>query len=221
MGLGETEAAGRELKSMTPEESEATGDIILGYRTAEALADARPPKEIEAALRAWKESEREKNERAGLRAEILLAKTLIRVALQSERNSVERMREAATHLQEILARRQRSGIVELEPEVLLLWARHHLAAGETTEALHSARDALALAERYGHRLMQADIHCFLAALRRGQGQGRAALEHARAARDLAVGDNPDFAYRPALEEAESLLAEMSEGSELQSASLQT
>ena len=53
-------------------------------------------------------------------------------------------------------------MVDHEPDILLAWARWHLAQGNRDEARQQAAEALAIAERCEYRLEQAEIHNFLA-----------------------------------------------------------
>ena len=71
---------------------------------------------------------------------------------------------AATHLTEALTRCRRINLVELEPDILLAWARWYRASGNAEEAKAYAEEALIIADRCEYRLKQAEIHNFLARL---------------------------------------------------------
>jgi hypothetical protein len=109
--------------------------------------------------------------------------------------------EAASHLTEALTRCRRINLVELEPDMLLAWARWHRLQG-------NAAQALAIADRCEYRLKQADIHNFLAQLALDAGDRAAARREAEIARERAWCDGPPHCYKPALDEAARLLAEI-------------
>ena len=114
---------------------------------------------------------------------------------------------AATHLTEALTRCRRINLVDLEPDILLAWARWHRACGNTQEAQAHAEEALAIADRCEYRLAQADIHNFLARLALDAGDREKAREQAEIAKERAWCDGPPHCYKPALDEAERMLAE--------------
>jgi tetratricopeptide (TPR) repeat protein len=126
---------------------------------------------------------------------------------------------AQGHLDEALRRCRAINLVELEPSILLAqarlaWARrssgtHLEGASHLEEATQLAREALTIAERAGYVLNQADIHNFLAAVALATGQRDTAYQHAQQAHDLAYCDGPPYVYKPALDEAERLLDELS------------
>ena len=67
-----------------------------------------------------------------------------------------------------------------------------------------------MADRCEYRLQQADIHNFLARLALDAGDRPAAGEHAIIGYERAWCDGPPHCYKPALEEATRLLAELGE-----------
>ena len=107
---------------------------------------------------------------------------------------------AQHHLNEALTRCRRIKMVELEPSILLAWAR-------LRQDRETAQKALTIADRCEYRLNQADIHNFLARLALDSGKPAEARGHARKAKDYAYCDGPPHYYKPACEEAERLLAE--------------
>jgi hypothetical protein len=109
--------------------------------------------------------------------------------------------EAEPHLVEALSRCRRINLVELEPDILLAFARLHLARNEHPAAIADAREALAIADRCEYRLVQADCHNLLA---RATNDRR----HAEIARERAWCDGPPHCYKPALDEADELLARL-------------
>ena len=102
--------------------------------------------------------------------------------------------EADQHLAEALTRCRRINMIDTEPDILLALARLH---GDLSYAL----EALAIADRCEYRLVQADCHSVLARL-----VPERALYHAQKAHDYAWCDGPSFCYKPALDEADALLA---------------
>ncbi len=115
---------------------------------------------------------------------------------------------AVTHLTEALTRCRRINLVELEPDILLAWARWHRARGNAQEAQSHAEEALAIADRCEYRLKQAEIHNFLALLALDAGNRASARQHAEIAKERAWCDGPPHCYKPALDEAERILERM-------------
>ena len=107
---------------------------------------------------------------------------------------------AQPHLNKTLTRCRRVNLVELEPSILLVWARLH-------QDREPAQRALAIADRCEYRLDQADIHNFLARLALDSGKPAEAREHAQKAKDCAYCDGPPHYYKPAYEEAKRLRIE--------------
>jgi tetratricopeptide (TPR) repeat protein len=140
----------------------------------------------------------ERNERDIIQAEWLLGWALIETSPS----------EAEAHLSDALARCRRINLVESEPDILLAWARWHRAAGNATQARQHAEEALATADRCEYRLVQADVHNFLAQLALDAGYRDSARHHAEIGRERAWCDGPPHCYKPALEEAEQLLGEV-------------
>jgi len=117
----------------------------------------------------------------------------------------EALPEAEAHLTEAINRCRGINLVEMEPDILLAWARWHRVSGNTPQARRDADEALAIADRCEYRLAQADIHNFLARLALEDGDQKAARQHAEIAKERALCDGPPHCYKPALEEAEGLL----------------
>lgn len=116
---------------------------------------------------------------------------------------------ANAHLTEAITRCRRINLVDFEPDILLAWARLYRARGEEREALAYAEEALAIADRCEYRLKQAEIHNFLARLALEAGNGEKARAEAEIAKERAWCDGPPYCYKPALDEAEGLLRELS------------
>jgi tetratricopeptide (TPR) repeat protein len=118
---------------------------------------------------------------------------------------------ASIHLNEALTRCRRINLVELEPDILLSWARWHRAKGNDEEARTYADEALAIADRCEYRLKQAEIHNFLALLALDAGDRGTSRKEAELAKERAWCDGPPHCYKPALEEAEKMLQELGGG----------
>ena len=67
---------------------------------------------------------------------------------------------------------------------------------------------LSTADRAEYRLVQADCHNFLARLALDSGDKDAARKEAGVARERARCDGPPHSYKPALDEADRLLAQL-------------
>ena len=145
-----------------------------------------------------------------IRTEWLIGWALVEVASGEESRRAERLAEAERHLTEALRRCRRVNLVVHEPDILLAWARWHHASGNP-QARADAEEALAVADRCEYRLVQADAHNLLARLALDAGDRKAAREHAEVAKERAWCDGPPHCYKPALEEAERLLAEAGSG----------
>ncbi len=141
----------------------------------------------------------QRNERDIIRAEWLLGWA---EAALGNLNAAEK------HLDEALTRCRRISLVELEPDILLAWARWHKTKGNAAEARKHAKEALTIADRCEYRLKQADVHNFLARLDLDAGKRLSAREHAETAKERAWCDGPPHCYKPALDEAERLLKEL-------------
>ena len=114
--------------------------------------------------------------------------------------------ESEAHLTEALTRCRRINLVDAEPDILLAWARWRRASGDAAQARQQAEEALTIADRCEYRLVQADAHNLLARLALDSEESATARHHAGLARDRARCDGPPHCYKPALEEAEALLA---------------
>jgi tetratricopeptide (TPR) repeat protein len=145
-----------------------------------------------------------------IRAEWLLGAALVAQAGEAKGETAETLADAEAHLTQALNRCRRINLVEHEPDILLAWARWHHAKGDGKQAHKFAQEALTMADRCEYRLQQADIHNFLARLALDAGDRPAAGEHAIIGYERAWCDGPPHCYKPALEEATRLLAELGE-----------
>ena len=206
--------AGRELESSTRYWAR-TGDkqgICLdeAYRALRALLMGEAKAALAAARRARELADIShpglgKMERDVVRAEWMLGAALVALATQDRSPRKKLLAEAEDHLTEALTRCRRINMVEMEPDILLAWARWHRAKGNGPQARRDAGEALAIADRCEYRLVQADAHNLLARLALDDGDQKTARRHAEIARERAWCDGPPHCYKPALEEAEGLL----------------
>jgi tetratricopeptide (TPR) repeat protein len=173
---------------------------LSAYRALRALLMNKLTEALEAARQARQLADDRRNERAIIQAEWLLGWALIG----------QSPAEAEAHLTEALTRCRRINNVELEPDILLAWTRWHRASGHSKEARECVDDALAIADRCKYRLAQADAHNLLAHLALDAGGRAEARQHAGIAKERAWCDGPPHCYKPALDEAESLLKETTE-----------
>jgi len=90
-------------------------------------------------------------------------------------------------------------MVDLEPDILLEFAKLRFRQGHREESLKFAQEALRIADRCEHRLKQADIHNFLAEFYFNSDSSKA-KEHAEIAKERA-----SCGYVPALEKANEIL----------------
>ena len=182
------------------------------YSALNALMNRDAKVALDAARRAWELATQQAREqypveRDFVRAGWVIGAALTALGLDEDAQRDTLLAEAEQHLAEALTRCRRINMVDHEPDILLSWARWNRARGNTKEAVEYAQEALAIADRCEYRLNQADIHNFLARLALDAGGRQAARHHAEIARERAWCDGPPHSYKPALEEAELLLAE--------------
>ncbi|KAF5433683.1 Tetratricopeptide (TPR) repeat [Candidatus Methanophagaceae archaeon] len=128
--------------------------------------------------------------------DIIWAEYLIGAAYLMKGNLVE----AEKHLTEALTRDRKINLVELEPDILLEFAKLRLKQNHKKEALKHAEEALLIADRCEYRLKQADMHNFLAEFYLAAGDLEKAREHAEMAKERA-----ECGYKVAWETAEKML----------------
>ena len=95
--------------------------------------------------------------------------------------------------------------VELEPDILLAWARWYQAKEDQRKARECAEEALSLATRSEYRLKEAEIHNYLGRWELQMRDLDQARQHAETARERAWCDGPPYCYELALAAAERLL----------------
>ena len=135
-------------------------------------------------------------------ADIIRAEYLLGAAHLMKRNLVG----AEKHLTEALTMDRKINLVELEPDILLEFAKLRFKQNHKKEAFKFADEALQIADRCEYRLKQADIHNFLAELYLDAGDLGKAREHGEIAKERAA-----CGYKPALEKAEKMLSEIGQG----------
>ncbi len=156
---------------------------------------------------AWQQAQLLKNDRDMIRAQWLLGNILVRLSLQSTERDEQNMhlQQAKTYIEDALQCCQYNHIVDYEADLLLAWARLHVARGNDAQALESATEALVIAERSTFRLLSADIHMILSHIALGRNDYRNAKMHAHAAFNNALCDSEPYWYHPTATEAKRLL----------------
>jgi tetratricopeptide (TPR) repeat protein len=186
--------------------------VVWAYRALRALLMTETKAGLTAARRAKELADevattRYPIERDIIRSEWLVGAALVALASDEGEPRDKALAEAEDHLTQALTRCRRINMVDHQPDILLAWARWHHARGNQDQARRDAEEALTIADRCEYRLAQADIHNFLARLALEAGDREAPRQHAQIARERASCDGPPHCYKPALEEAERLLAE--------------
>jgi len=188
--------------------------VTAAYRALRALLMGDAAAALEAGRKAREMADefaetRHPYERDFIRAEWLLGWAKVALAFDDKSHKAEHLTEAETHLTEALSRCHRINNVEHEPDILLAWARWHRAKSDLDAARAAALDALSIADRAEYRLKQADCRNFLARLALDSGGDKnTARKEAEVARERAWCDGPPHSYKPALDEADRLLAQL-------------
>ena len=160
------------------------------YRTLRSLLMANAEDAFKYAEEARELADVEHNE-----MDIIKAEWLLGAAYLMKGNFVE----ADKHLTEALKRDRKINLVELEPDILLEFAKLQFKQNHKKEALRFAVEALLIADRCEYRLKQADIHNFLAEFYLDAGDLEKANEHVEIAKERA-----ECGYNVALEKTEKL-----------------
>ena len=201
----ELETAAKAAKKLGQEQNLG---LTEAYRALRSLIMGDPQAAFEAARQARELADVTSNERDIIRGEWLLGWSCEALASQEPNQRDHHLAEAEKHLTESLTRCRRINLVELEADILLAWSRWHRTKGEPDPARRDAQQALRIADRCEYRLQQADIHNFAARLDLDAGDLASARTHAETAQERAQCDGPPHCYKPALDEAERLLAEL-------------
>ena len=204
----ELDTALTSFQEVTDRQSEC---IVWAYRALRALLMGEAKAALEFARRARELADevartRYPHERDIIRAEWLMGAALVAVAGEKKGGQSKPLADAERHLTEAINRCRRINLLDLEPDILLAWARWRRARGDPQQARRDAEEALAITDRCEYRLKQADARNLLAQLALDDGDSKAARQHAKIARDHAWCGGPPHCYKPALDEAEGLLA---------------
>lgn len=167
---------------------------IYAYRSISFLLMSNADKALEYAIKA-----RELADVGKLERDIIQAEWLLGAAHLMKGNVVE----AEKHLTEALTRDRKINLVEMEPGILLEFAKLRFKQNHKEEALKFTDEALQIADRCEYRLKQADIHNFLAEFYMDAGDLEKAREHGEIAKERA-----ECGYNVALEKAEKILNEI-------------
>ena len=112
---------------------------VLGGKIEEALEGARKARKVaDEVTKGYGAYERDL-----VRCEWLLGLSMVRLAEKDVLKRKDNMQEAETHLGEALTRCRRIGLIELEPDILLAWARLRWENENPVEARALADEALA------------------------------------------------------------------------------
>jgi tetratricopeptide (TPR) repeat protein len=170
--------------------------LVWIHRSTRSLLMSNAEEALRYATKAREMAETEYRKRNIIRAEWLLgAAHLMKGDLV----------EADEHLSDALTRDRKINLVELEPDILLEFAKLRFKENRNEEALKFADEALQIADRCEYRLKQADIHNFLAEFYLDSGDRKKARSHGIIAKERA-----ECGYKPALERAEELLVAIGE-----------
>ena len=194
---GSKKEFGKSLKLFTKLNHLQHQDIIFAYLSKCFLLISNADEALNSAKKSRELSDIKHYERDIIRAEWLLG-----AAHLMKGNLIE----VEKHLTEALIHDRKINLVELEPDILLEFAKLRFKQNHKKEALKFAEEALQIADRCEYRLKQADIHNFLAVFYRDAGDLEKAREHGEIAKERA-----ECGYKPALEKAKKVLDEIERG----------
>ena len=115
------------------------------------------------------------------------------------------LEEAEMHLNKASISCRSINFVELEPDILLTWAKFHYSRGNVELAKIHLDEALYIANRCEYKLIQADIHNFIAYIAKKENDALAAKQHATLALEIARCDGSSLSYKPAMDTAIELM----------------
>jgi tetratricopeptide (TPR) repeat protein len=198
---GKFEESGNELTSaltlFTKFDEVQSQCIVWAARSIRSLLMFNADESLKSSLKARELTDVQKNEIDLVRAEYLLGAALL---------MKENFEKAEKHLTEALIRDRKINMVELEPDILLEFAKLRFKQNHRKEALKYAEEALLIADRCEYRLKQADIHNFLAEFYLDADDLKHAKKHGETAKERAA-----CGYKPALDKAERMLNEIERG----------
>jgi hypothetical protein len=213
--------AGKELdaayETMKQTSDRQIPGVCFSYYTQRGLLMGDPEAALDAARKSRafaEESARrtEPDDHDYVRSGWLMAAALLASVLRGDGDgeAEPKLEEAERYLADALSRCRRGDLVGFVPDLLLTRARWHRLKGNAPEAARAADDAQVLAERCGYRLKLAEIHNFRARMAMDASDKARARAEARRARDFALCDGDPYCYRPALDEAGAILADLGE-----------
>ena len=182
------------LKMFTRKENIQSQSIVLMSRSLCALFMDNSNDALNFAEKARDLADVEKVER-----DIINAEYLIGAAQLMNQN----LSEAEKHLNEALIRDRRINLVDLEPDIMLEFAKLRFKQDHKDEALRFAKEALQIADRCEYRLKQADIHNFLAEFYQDASDLKTAREQCEIAEERAR-----CGYKTSLRKTEKRLKEI-------------
>ncbi len=199
----------RAARSLFWKNSDLRGEFqVWNYRVVRALMIGESRLAFVCACRSLHLAESFHQERELIRSKSSLASVLLELSATDLKRSGACLAEAEMLLIEALIRCRQLDLTEIEPGILLNWARWHRLKGNLVQSLQDAVEALAIADRCEYRLEQAEIRNHLARLALDERDTERARYHATVAQERAWCDGPPHTYKSALEEAERLLANL-------------
>ena len=192
------------LTAFRKQDQKQAEGLVQAYRALLALLTGSPQQATDYARESRELASVEQYERDIIQAEWLLGWSLIQQFLA----------KSETHLTEALTRCRRINLVEFEPNILLAFARLHIATHNPAQALTDVQEALALADRCEYRLVQADCHNLLAQLALDAGDRTTALREAAIAKERAYCDGQPHYYKSAYDTAEAILKRAATASDI-------
>jgi len=142
------------------------------------------------------------------RSKAYLASALIDLAVTEPERRNRLLSEAELLLTMALTQCRQLDLIEMEPFLLLAWARWNFLRGDRAQAKKGAEEALSLAQRCEFRLEQADINLFMAHLAFEGGALTLCRHHVEQSRQLAWCDGPPHYYKITFDKSEALLSKL-------------
>lgn len=183
------------------ESGEESESLTYSYLALHFDLAGEPAKGVDYAHRALEIAIAWRCEHDRIEAVLRLARAFLGVACRT----TDAMRKTEALLRDAIGNCRRIRLVELEPDILLTYARWYEAAGDVNGAQQYAQEALGIAARCEYRLAQADVCLYLAELSLVRGEKETAQIHGEHARLHALCDGGRYSYRPVRRRAEALL----------------
>jgi hypothetical protein len=147
----------------------------------------------------------DKNELNTIRADLGLSKAILANLPKDRDKRAKSLEEAEIHLRKATTSCRSINLVVLEPDILLTWARIHFIRENIAQAKIHANEALYLANRCEFKLIQADIHNFIAYMAKKENDSLTAKEQATLALEIARCNGSSISYKPAMDTAMEIL----------------